>query len=122
MTKQFLKKNRLDKSNRFEFLVFRVDGSELPTGTGTATPLLVGREAATALDDGSNQVTITFNEALPIAPLVASITCGTTDVIVDTYATTTTTLIYTTTDTDAVAAADADVDIVLICPMGPEVM
>lgn len=114
--------NRRDKHNTFSHLYLQVDGSALPNGTATNAGLTVGRDVAVARDDGSNAVTITFNEPLENAPLVfwSPITDNVEVKIVTNDGTT---LAYTTVDSDSngTGVNDADVNFLLVVPLGPEV-
>lgn len=115
----------LDKHNKYSELLIKIDGSALTTTSATAG-VTIGTKFCTAKDDGSDVVTITFNEALRNAPEVVATQALTADCIVkpDAIATTTTTVVYSCVKISdgATAVNDADVVILLRIPEGYEVV
>ncbi len=109
--------------NTFAYLPLKIDGSSLSTGTATTAGLVIGQDVCVALDNGSNQVTITFNEALQAAPLIYSAYSETGNVLVQYVSSSTTTLVYNTVKSDdhTTGVADADVNLLLIIPISVEV-
>ena len=103
--------------NEFEQLVLQIDGSDLVSGTYGTVALDIGARYATAKDDGSNTVTVSFNEKLPAAPIVQSFVSNTADGKLDTYTSTTSTFTYVTVKaSDNTALADVDATITLLIP------
>ena len=115
--------NRLDIHNKYTELVIKVDGSAVTTTT-SATGLVIGSKFC-KVKDATEVVTITFNEALPIAPLVFT-ECATADCIVkpDSLVTTTTTIVYSCINISdgSTAVSDADITLLLRIPEGYEVV
>ncbi len=116
--------HRLDIHNKYSELLIKIDGSALTTTTATAG-LTIGTKFCKAKDDGSDKVTITFNEALSNAPEVIT-QCLTADCIVkpDTLVTTTTTIVYNCfkISDGSTAVNDADVILLVRIPEGYEVV
>lgn len=113
--------HRDNRGSKYYELTLKIDGSELPNGTATSAALAsgLGKEWAVARDDGSNTVTVTFNEKLPGVPIIKCVHAITADGALDetTASITAAQVVYDSVKkTDGTALADMDCVITLLVP------
>lgn len=116
--RRILRLDRRMPKNTFSFLPISILGSGLPNGTATVDGVSLGKDVCVARDDGSNQVTITFNEALSNIPIVYWATVND-EVRVKLGTVSATQIIYTTVDWDSNGSgiSDANVNLLLMIPI-----
>ena len=114
-----------EKVMGYDVLILKVDGSALDTSSSTAG-IIVGSTAVTAKDDGSEVVTITFDEPLRNAPIVIASQCLSADCIIkpDSITATASSLEYSCYKiSDASTAVnDADIVLTLVIPHGSDIV
>lgn len=114
--------NRMQPDS-FDLLYLSITGSLLPNGTATNAAFTMGKYVAVARDDGSNGVTITFNEPLRSTPILVSSSVNTADGSIDPGVLSNTGFAYTSVKrSDHSALVHADVTLTFLIPRGIEVV